>query len=120
MQKEFVELQKKFYEIKGLDWVKSDRSNFGAIGTTFEKLIGIPNNELEIPDFNQIEIKTKTKYSGSYTTLFSCTPTGPHYHEVERLKNLYGYLDSKLREYKILNTSVYSKQKNKVGLNFLF
>ena len=46
--------------------------------------------------------KTKNKYSSSHTTLFCCTPTGPHFHEVERLKDLYGYPDSKLKEYNVL------------------
>lgn len=114
------ELKKLFYEIKDKGWIKSETIGPGSIGRTFENLIGIPSNEFEIPDFDQIEIKTKTEYSDSYTTLFSCTPTGPHYHEVERLKNLYGYPDSKLKMYNVLNTSVYSKYKSKVGVNFFF
>lgn len=114
------ELKKLFYEVKNKGWVEGCSTNYGSIGNTFEKLIGIPNNEFEIPDFGQIEIKTKTKYSDSYTTLFNCTPTGPHYHEVERLKDIYGYPDSKLKMYNVLNVSVYSKYKSKVGLNFLF
>lgn len=120
MKNQIDELSKKFYKIKNSGWVKSFRNDSSGIGHTFEKLIGINSNELEIPDFDQIEIKTKTKYSNSYTTLFCCTPTGPHYHEVERLKNKYGYPDSKLKNYNVLNTSICSKQKNKVGLNFLF
>ena len=120
MKEQIDELSKKFYDIKAKGWIKSYRNDLGGIGHTFEKLIGIPSNELEIPDFNQIEIKTKTKYSNSYTTLFNCTPTGPHYHEVERLKDKYGYPDSKLKEYKVLNTSIYSNRKNKVGINFFF
>ena len=114
------EIKNKFYKIKNMGWVKSNTNNYGAIGNTFERLIGIPANELEIPDFHQIEIKTKTKHSNSYTCLFNCTPTGPHYHEVERLKEKYGYPDSKLKEYNVLNTSICSNQKNKVGLNFFF
>jgi hypothetical protein len=56
----------------------------------------------------------------SYITLFSYTPEGPHYHEVERLKDIYGYPDSKLKMYNVLNTSIYSKYKTKVGLDFFF
>lgn len=114
------ELKRLFYEIKNMGWIESENIRTGSIGRTFENLIGIPNNEFEIPDFDKIEIKTKTECSDSYTALFSCTPTGPHYHEVERLKDLYGYPDSKLKMYNVLNTSVYSKYKSKVGLNFFF
>ena len=120
MKDQINELKEKFYKIKNEGWIKSCRNDYGGIGCTFEKLIGINSNELEIPDFKQIEIKTKTKYSNSYTTLFNCTPTGPHYHEIERLKDKYGYPDSNLKQYNVLNTSIYSKYKNKVGLNFFF
>lgn len=120
MQNQIAELKNKFFEIKNMGWIKSDSNDTGGIGKTFERLIGIPNNEFEIPDFNEIEIKTKTQYSDAYTTLFNCSPTGPHYHEVERLKDEYGYPDSKLKEYKVLNTSINSTEKNKVGLNYFF
>ena len=120
MEKSFEILKKEFYKIKKKGWVESNTNNLGSIGHTFEKFLGIQTNELEIPDFDGIEIKTKNKYSDSYTTLFCCTPTGPHFHEVERLKDLYGYPDSNLKKYNVLNTSVYSKYKNKVGVKYYF
>lgn len=120
MENDINQLKEKFYNVKNLEWVESHSNDTGGIGKTFEKLIGLSNNEFEIPDFNQIEIKTKNKYSKSYTTLFSCTPTGPHYHEVERIKDLYGYPDSKLKQFKVLNTSIYANEKQKVGLNYFF
>lgn len=120
MQKVIKELKGLFFEIKNKGWIESDTNNLGSIGHTFEKLLGIQTNELEIPDFEGIEIKTKNKYSSSYTTLFCCTPTGPHFHEVERLKDLYGYPDSKLKEHNVLNTSIYSKYKNRVGMKYYF
>ena len=116
----FNKLKTAFQEIKNKGWIEGNTIGPGNIGRTFENLIGIPNNEFEIPDFDQTEIKTKTKDSDSYTSLFCCTPTGPHYHEVERIKELYGYPDAKIKNHNILNTSVYSKYKNKVGLNFFF
>lgn len=106
MHNQILELKEKFYNVKKMGWIKSDTNNTSGIGNTFERLIGIENNELEIPDFKTIEIKTKTQYSDAYTLLFSCTPTGPHYHEVERLKDLYGYPDSILKNYNVLNTSI--------------
>ena len=120
MKKEIEELIELFYEIKNKGWIESNTNNLGSIGHTFEKLLYIQTNELEFPDFKGIEIKTKNKYSSSYTTLFCCTPTGPHFHEVNRLKDLYGYPDSKLKIYNVLNTSVYSKYKTKVGVKYYF
>lgn len=120
MKEDFNDLKKKFYEIKKRGWIKSDRSDYGGIGITFENLVGIPNNELEIPDFGLIEIKTKTTDCDSYTTLFNRVPTGPHYHEVERLKDLYGYSDSVLKNAKVLNTAIYCNKLTKVESKFYF
>ena len=113
-------LKRNFEKIKKEGWIKSIRKDFGGIGATFEKLLNIEENSLEIPDYGNIEIKTKRAYSRSYTNLFNCTPTGPHYHEVERLKDTFGYPDKVLKEYKILNTSVYATETTKVGLNYYF
>lgn len=120
MNNDFTLLRKEFEKIKKMGWIKSLRRNIGGIGFTLEKLLKIEENSLEIPDFRSIEIKTKRAYSDTYTNLFNCTPTGPHYHEVERLKNEYGYPDKTLKTYKVLNTSVYSNKKIRVGMNFYF
>lgn len=114
------ELKKKFDEIKNMGWIKSYSKGLGGIGNTFEQLVGINQNEFEIPDYNGIEIKTKRAYSKSNTSLFNCVPDGPHYHEIERLKDSYGYPDSKLKQYKVLGTSVSAVELQKVGLYYYF
>lgn len=73
-------------KIKKQNWVKTVRNGNNGVGLTLEWLLGIEQNELEIPDYNGIELKAKRYKSHSYTILFSCTPTGPHYHEVERIR----------------------------------
>ena len=108
-----IKLKKEFSRIKEMGWIKSCKNDFGGIGITFEKLLGIQTNELEIPDFGEIELKTKTDCSDEYITLFNCVPTGPHYHEVERLKDEFGYYDSKYKQYKVLNTFSYSGRLTK-------
>lgn len=120
MKDEIKGLYKKFYEIKEMKWVKSVRKGYNGIGSTFEYLLGIEENELELPDYNGIEIKTKRYNSMSYITLFSYTPEGPHYHEVERIKDKYGYPHSTYRKYKVLNNSVYCNIKNKIGNKVYF
>jgi len=120
MDKAEKELNKKFLEIKKKGWIKSIQSGTSGIGITFEKLIGVANNDFEIPDYNGIEIKTKRRTSKSYITLFSATPDGPHFHEVERLRNEYGYPHSKSKEYKVLNNSVFANVKNKIGIDYYF
>ena len=49
----------KFNNIKNMGWVSSIKKGSAGIGLTFEHLIGVNENEFEIPDFNGIELKTK-------------------------------------------------------------
>ena len=70
MDNTFIEIKRKFLEIKNKGWIKSVRNGSTGIGATFEYLLGMEENNLEIPDYNEIEIKTKRNYSKSYTTLF--------------------------------------------------
>ena len=113
-------LKIKFNEIQKLGWIESNTSNSGNMGIMFEKLVGIPTNEFEIPDFGSIEIKTKSKSKYEYVTLFNCVPTGPHYHEVERIKDSFGYPDSELRAFKVFNGEVFCNKLTKIGSKFYF
>lgn len=108
----------KFEHIKEMGWIPSIKKGTSGIGLTFENLIGVTENEFEIPDFNGIELKTKRNKSNSYTTLFNATPDGPHFHEVERLKNTYGYPHSKAKEYKVLNVSTFCNHLNNIGIKY--
>lgn len=120
MDLEIKKLNQKFILIKNMGWIKSIRKGWGGIGITFEHLLGNNENDFEIPDYNGIEIKTRRAYSKSNITLFNCAPEGPHYHEIERLKDLYGYPDSVCRNFKVLNTKVNANEITKVGLFFFF
>lgn len=114
------QLKKEFLKIKNKGWIKGKGFGYNSIGVTFEQLLGLQQNELEIGDYEGIEIKTKRYNSRSYITLFSYTPEGKYYHEVERIKDTYGYPHKKYFKYKVLNNSVYGDKKNKIGLNFYF
>lgn len=120
MQKEIFNLYEQFINIKRRGWIESIRKGNNGVGLTFEHLLGIPQNELEIPDYNGIEIKTKRMSSRSYIILFSSTPTGPNYHESEIIKNRYGYPHKLLPQYNVLNNSVYANRINKIGCKFYF
>lgn len=120
MKETIKELNKKFSGIQRTGWIKSTKNGSSGVGITFESLIGVPNNDFEIPDFKGIEIKTKRQSSRSYTTLFNATPDGPHFHEVERLKNEYGYPHSKQKQFKVLNVSIFANKRKKIGINYYF
>lgn len=120
MKEDIEMLKSKFNIIKKTGWMELDKTNSGYIGITFEKLIGVTTNEFEIPDFGSIEIKTKSKSKFDYISLFNCVPTGPHYHEVERIKDLFGYPDSKVKNFKVFNGDVFCDKLNKIGNNLYF
>lgn len=115
-----IELKNRFLKIKKMGWHKSIRKGSTGIGATFEYLLGKSENDLEIPDFLNIEIKTKRHYSNSFTTLFNYTPNGLHYHEVERLRKKYGYPSSILKEYLVLHNSVFCDKTTLIGNKYYF
>ena len=120
MENQIIKLKEEFIKIKKMGWIKSVNRGSNGVGFTLESLFGISKNELEIPDYNGIELKARRYSSTSYIILFSCKPEGKYYHEVERIKDEYGYPHSIFNEYKVLNNSVYANKKNKIGNNYYF
>ena len=120
MKNDIVFLKTKFNEIKKMGWIKSEKSGSGAIGIMFENLLGLNENEFEIPDFGSIEIKTKSKSKYTHINLFNCAPTGPHYHEVENIKDSFGYPDSEFKNFKVFNGDVFCNKLTKIGNTFYF
>ena len=120
MKEDIEILKSKFTEIKKIGWIECDRLNSGNIGIMFEKLIGVATNEFEIPDFGSIEIKTKGKSQFKYISLLNCVPTGPHYHEIERIKDRFGYPDAKLRRFKVFHGDVFGNKLTRIGNEYSF
>ena len=120
MTNSIEKLKREFEKAKKLGWIESNKGNYGVIGTTFEKIVGVTPNDFQIPDFENIELKTKSGTKFKCISLFNCTPTGPHYHEVEIIKDTFGYPDSELREFKVFNGDVFCNKQNKIGFKFYF
>lgn len=120
MEDNINNLINKFKEIKRKNWIKSINNNSSGIGMTLEKQLNIPENNLPIPDFHNIEIKAKNEYSKGFITLFNCTPTGPYIKETERLKDEYGYPYKNNKDLKVLNNSIYANKMVSVGINYYF
>ena len=80
-------LKSEFIKAKKSGWIEVEKGNYGVIGTTFEKIVGVTPNDFQIPDFENIELKTKSGTKFKSISLFNCVPTGPHYHEVEIIKD---------------------------------
>jgi hypothetical protein len=74
-----ADLLEKFDAVNSLGWIPAMRSGDTGIGYTFEKLLGIEENNDKIADFNGIEIKCKGTKEGlgsrsSKINLFQAAP----------------------------------------------
>lgn len=93
-------LKEEFNRIKKKGYIKGIYNNSAAIGRTFESELNLQRNKFSVPDYNEIEIKTRRTYSKSAITLFNAVPDGEDLFEVERLKNNYGYPYKKTKNIK--------------------
>jgi len=68
------ELKIKLEKIKEMMYVPTVRGHDGGVGNTLERLLGLTENNLCLPDFGEIEIKAKRIDSKSMLTLMSKSP----------------------------------------------
>lgn len=80
---------REFKKIKELGWVKTHRSGPTGIGKTLEDLLGIPENNLDEPDFGEYELKSCRIDPQSMLTMFTRAPQPARSNTYLREK--YGY-----------------------------
>ena len=68
---EINEIISKLAAIKNKGYVKSKRNGPTGIGFTLEKLLGLKENNISLPDFGTIELKATRTNSQSMITLFT-------------------------------------------------
>lgn len=117
---EFIELKQKFKEISKMGYIESRGTGPSAAGKTFEDLIGKASDNLPLPDFKNVEIKTKLDMSKSYITLFNMTPRGNNKYEIKRITETYGYSDYLVPKKKIFQVSIQGDRLKIIKQNFLF
>lgn len=100
-----LNLKNKIDVIKRKGWIPCSSKNYGAAGLKLEKLLNIKTDNFEIPDYADIEIKTKKSTTKTAITLFSATPDS-YLYEIKRLHNLYAYPYKGNPELKVLNKTV--------------
>lgn len=72
-----------------MGWIKTHRSGPTGIGKTLEDLLGIPENNLDEPDFGEYELKSCRINSQSMLTMFTRAPQPARANTYLREK--YGY-----------------------------
>lgn len=121
MKDNITDINDKFLEINNMGWIKSDKGRKNNFGRTFERLIGKEADNLEFPDYENIEIKArKMNAKNEYITLFSYKPESIYIDFIESLKNNYGYPDKNNRNIKVLNQSVFANKRVWIGSQFQF
>ena len=78
-----------FTKIKALGWIQTHRSGPTGIGKTLEDLLGIPENNLDEPDFGEYELKSCRIDSQSMLTMFTKAPQPARANTY--LRETYGY-----------------------------
>lgn len=115
MENKFIVLIKKFNEIKNMSWVQTYRSGPTGVGATFEQLLGKAKENFSIPDFRDVEIKTKRYNTNRPYSLFSSEPDGTYMFETDRLRKTYGYPSKQNKRFLVLNNTISVKSLTKIG-----
>lgn len=80
---------REYTKIKEMGWIRTHRSGSTGIGKTLEDLLGIPENNLDEPDFGEYELKSCRINSQSMLTMFTRAPQPARANTYLREK--YGY-----------------------------
>lgn len=83
---------REFTLIKEMGWIQTHRSGPTGVGKTLEDLLGIPENNLDQPDFGDYELKSCRIDSQSMLTMFTRAPQPARANTYLREK--YGYASS--------------------------
>ena len=116
------ELISKFIEINNLGWVGTDRNKSdGNVGNLLEDLLGIEENNLQLPDIAGWEIKAQkiNCQPSSLLTLFHSEPEPRELRVVPYLLSNYGWAHKNGREQSFrqtLNTLRFSEKGFKVKI----
>lgn len=78
-----------FEKIMEMEWIRTHRAGPTGIGKTLEDLLGIPENNLDEPDFGEYELKSCRIDSNSMLTMFTRSPEPRRANTYLRMK--YGY-----------------------------
>lgn len=107
-------ITKALKELSDKGWVKSNRAHNTGIGKTLEDYLDITENNIALPDFGVMELKSQRAETASMMTLFTKKPEGITNAEI--LKR-FGYPDPEFPEHKILHQTITNGKKNGRGFH---
>ncbi len=108
------QLKTKLKEIKKMGFVKTHRKGDTGIGKTLEDLLHIKENNIALPDFGIMELKSQRINTPSMLTLFTKSPEDITNAEI---RERFGYPDPKFPKIKILHQTIDKGRKNAKGFD---
>lgn len=103
-------------EIKNKGFIKTHRSHDTGIGKTLEDLLGIQENNIQLPDIGKIELKSKRINSQSMLTLATKSPLPRSVNKNLFIKYKYADQDGVY----CLHSTVYGSRFNPQGFRVVF
>ncbi len=120
MEKSIKQLKQDFERIKNMGWIESRRQGPTGVGYTFESLLGKEEENFELPDYQDIEIKTHLTFGRGKMKLFAATPDGDYLFPIQNIVTKYGYPDKDLPNYKVFKGAISSQKFTPIGTHYLF
>lgn len=108
------QIKKDLIKISVKGWIKSNRKHNTGIGKTLEDHLGIKENNIALPDFGVMELKSQRAATPSMMTLFTKKPEGITNAEI---LNRFGYPDPGYPKLKILHQTISNGKKNAQGFH---
>lgn len=106
------QIQIKLKELSEKGWVKSNRKHNTGIGKTLEDYLEITENNIALPDFGVMELKSQRIDTASMITLFTKSPDGITNSEIRKK---FGYPDPEFPKVKILHQTISNGKRNGMG-----
>ena len=99
-------------ELSERGWIRSNRAHNKGIGKTLEDHLGIKENNIALPDFGVMELKSQRVNTISMMTLFTKSPDGITNAEIRKR---FGYPDKEFPKIKILHQTISGGKRNAMG-----
>lgn len=107
-----AKVRRELKALKELGWIKSNRKHNTGIGKTLEDYLNIKENNIALPDFGVMELKSQRFNTISMMTLFTKSPEGITNSEI---RNRFGYPDPEFPKIKILHQTISNGKRNGMG-----
>src|SRR3989339_2187904 len=98
-----AKIKKELTTLKELGWIKSNRKHNTGIGKTLEDYLKIKENNIALPNFGIMELKSQRINTISMMTLFTKSPEGITNSEIRKR---FGYPDKEFPKIKILHQTI--------------